>query len=215
MQNFIKLLESDDFLISVISTIIGVVLTFLLDKSKATTSNSVVNNTSISINYYINNKITNKPYDGLLGVFIFIFFVFYLFKPNYVHFIINILNKIIIFLCIGCLLYRIKKREYDYSWVIVILIHVLFYFILDFVFDLISKNNFFASISNYLNTKGGIEFFYAHYKNTKLIIWILIYISGVLFLMLVLKEVVASILLLSINKFFNKSRVIWGFKKFL
>ncbi|HHW7579328.1 Uncharacterised protein [Mannheimia haemolytica] len=213
MQNVIKLLESDDFLISIISTIIGVLLTFLLDKSKTTTSNSVVNNTSISINYYIDNKIINKPYDGLLGVFIFIFFIFYLFNPNYVHFLFNVLNKIIIFLCIGCLLYRVHKREYDYSWIAVIFIHLIFYFILDFAFDLISKNNSFTSISNYLNKKGILEFLSNYYRSPNLIIWITIYISGVLLLMLVLKEVVASMLLLSVNKFFNKKRVIWGFKK--
>ncbi|QLB15263.1 hypothetical protein A6B39_07240 [Mannheimia granulomatis] len=110
-------------------------------------------------------------------------------------------------------MYRILKKEYDYSWIIVIFIHLIFYFILDSIFDLINKNKLFYNISDHLNQYGLSDFIRNNYKNIRLIIWIITYISGVLFLILILKEVVISIFLLSSNRFFNKNRIIWGAKK--
>ncbi|QLB15262.1 hypothetical protein A6B39_07235 [Mannheimia granulomatis] len=86
MSHIITLLESDDFFINIISTIIGVVLTFLLDKYKNTAENTAAN-ISISVNYYIEHKITNRSDNGLLNLFVFIFFIYYLFKPNDIHFL--------------------------------------------------------------------------------------------------------------------------------
>lgn len=205
MNNLFTLLSSDTFIINIVSTIIGCLVSFLLDK---TNSNETIN---ISISTYVNHN-TNQNRtrdDSLWWLAIFIFTICYLFLPDIINKIVFVIKDIILFLLIGSIISKIISKKYDYHWVIAILLHISLWLSITLLLQFIDKP-FLNVVKEDLNNYGVANFIKNNYKNLSLITSITIHTFGVFFLFLALKDILISLLSLTITRLSHKKRIIWG-----
>ncbi|MDY2946693.1 MAG: hypothetical protein SOS93_02460 [Mannheimia varigena] len=218
-MNFYTLIQNEDFWINIISTIIGAILTFIFEKCTQSSSYRNEPDSKISVVQYINisNHEKNNSINHNENVFYFLFGVFslvYLFNISIFIALFNLIVTVSVFLCIGSLIYKVFfTRNYDHSWIFAIIIHLFFWYGLYKSLSILNIGNPIINELSYILDARGVRGVIKYMSNVNYTIYVFLHLVGVLFFSILSKDIILSVLSLSISRSGNGRFIIWSWKK--